>query len=165
MIRRTRILIFLALILSFSVLLSISVYYQVDTYRALSFPIEITEIRLVQNSTSGEFRRIEVDVHMSNPSFSLPLTFFWMDTQISLNGQGFRYGWGQKGSVRTLLPGGSNEFGFHFSLTEEDQPILQAAEGNGNWNWVLYMEPFIETGFLGRLETARIVFHSGILIV
>lgn len=165
MIRRTRILIFLVIILSSTVLLSASSFYQIDTYRALSFPIEITEIRVVQNETSGEYRRIEVSIDIYNPSLTLNLRFYWIDTRIYLNGDTFHYGWGVKGSLTDIPPGGVHSFGWYYPVTEEDTPIFQAAVANGAWNWLLYMKPFIEAGFLGRNEVTRTLLYEGVTLI
>lgn len=165
MIRRTRILIFLVIILGSTVLLSASSSYQVDTYRALSFPIEITEVRLVQNETSGEYHRIEVSVEVHNPALTLGLRFYWIDTRIYLNGETFRYGWGQKGSLTDIPAGGVHSFSWYYPVTEEDFPILQAAVANGAWSWLLYMEPFVEAGFLGRNEVIRTLLYVGVTVI
>lgn len=165
MIRKTRSIVLLAIILVFSFLLSISVYYQGDTYRAFSFNMDITEIRLVKNETSGVYHRIEVRVHMDNPSQTTPLHFAWTDTRILLNGQSLYYGFGIKGHQFYLLPGESHDFGWHYSTPEQDWDQLQEAETTETWNWYLYQEPYVEAGFLGRTEVIRINLYEGVTII
>ncbi|MFW9831628.1 MAG: hypothetical protein ACFFD8_07625 [Candidatus Thorarchaeota archaeon] len=165
MIRRTRIIIFLAIILGSTVVLGISSFYQIDTYRAMSFPVEITEIRIMQNESSGEYRRLEVDIRLYNPSLTLPLHFIWTDTRIYLNGETFRYGFGQKGRTAIILPGEFNDQGWHYSLQPEDYPIIDSAVASGNWNWLLYLEPYVQAGFLGREEVTRAISYESVSIV
>ncbi len=165
MIRRTRSLIFLSIILGSTVILGMSTYYQADTYRAFSFNIEITEIRLVKNETSGQYHRIEVRIRMDNPSQTTSIFFKWTDTRIWLNGDTLRYGWGIKGHQFFLQPGEFYELGWHYATPEDDWVQLQQAESSGNWNWNLYQEPLVEAGFLGTIEVIRLNTFQGITIV
>lgn len=165
MIRRTRTIIFLAIILGSTVLLGVSSFYQIDTYRAFSFTVEITEMRLFKNETSSEYRRIEVDIQMYNPSLTVILEFRWAETQLFLNNENLRYGWGTKGNHVLIPPGEGHEFRWHYSVTDEDFPILQVAESSGTWNWFLYLEPFVNAGSLGQNEVTRFLLFQGVNLV
>jgi hypothetical protein len=165
MIRRTRSIIFLAIILGSTVILSMSTFYQVDTYRAFSFNWEITEIRVVKNETSGVYHRIEVQVQMDNPSLTTPLHFSWTDTRIWLNGETLRYGWGIKGAQFTLQPGESHEFGWHYATPEDDWEQLNESEATETWNWFLYQEPYVSAGFLESIEVIRMNEYVGVTII
>ena len=165
MIRRTRIIIFLAVILGSTVILNMSAYYQVDTYRAFSFNLEVTEIRLVKNETSGRYHRIEVSVRMDNPSQTTSLHFQWAETRIWLNGLTLRYGWGTKGHQFFLQPGESHDFGWHYATPEDDWEQLQEAEATDTWQWFLYLEPYVNAGFLGSLEVIRLIEYEGVSLI
>ena len=166
MIRRTRIIVFLAIILGSSVLLGFSAYYQVDTYRAFSFNIEITEIQLYKNETSGAYRRIVVRVQVDNPSFTTPFQFVKIDTQIFLNGQTLRYGRGfNQGHQFLLQPGELHDFGWYYSTPEDDWELLQEAESTGTWNWFLILEPYVNAGFLGGTEVIRFNTYENVTII
>jgi len=165
MIRRTRSIVFLAIILGFTVLLSMSVYYQADTFRAFSFNMDITEIRLVKNETSGRYHRVEVRVRMDNPSQVTPLHFAGTDTRIRLNGENLYYGFGPKGHQFFLQPGESHDFGWHYATPESDWALLNESEFTDTWNWFLYQEPYVEAGFLGRIEVIRINEFIGVTII
>ena len=170
MIRRTRFLVFLSIILGSSVLLGVSAFYQVDTYRSLTFTYEITEITVIHNETSGEYRRIRVSVNIYNPALTLPLDLIHTDTHVFLNGQQLDNGFGTKGG-RTLIPRGEyRSFTWQYSLTGSDQQIFQAANSSGNWNWFLFLEPLVQATFMaetnnGRLEVYRSVFYFGASVV
>lgn len=165
MIRRTRIIVFLAIILGSSVLLGISSFYQIDTYRAFSFPVEITEIRILQNTSSGAYTRIEVDLRISNPSLTLPLHYEKAETWIYLNGETFDNGFGTKTTPRDIPPGEYSDIGWHYALTPEDYAIIDTARNNSNWNWFLYLEPFVGAGFLEREEVTRGLFYETVSII
>ncbi len=170
MFRRTRVLIFLSIILGSSVLLGLSTFYQADTYRSLSFSYEITEIRVMKNETSGTYHRVQVTGRIYNPSLTLSTDLIHTDTHLFLNGQQPYYGFGFKGS-RTIIPPGENRpFNWYFSLTADDDSLLSAAESSGNWNWFLLLEPLVQTTFLaetinGRLELYRSVVYFGVSII
>ncbi|MFX1319243.1 MAG: hypothetical protein ACFE9D_06865 [Promethearchaeota archaeon] len=165
MIRRTRSIIFLAIIIGFSFILSISVLYEGDTYRAFSFNMQITEIHVVKNETSGRFHRVEVSVNIDNPSLNTRLRFIHADTRIWLNNTPLRYGWGVKGSSFYLQPGENRTFSFYYPTPEDDWELLQWAEDTNTWNWLLYQEPFVNAGFLGSIEVIRINTFEGVQII
>jgi hypothetical protein len=165
MIRRTRIIVFLAIILGSSVLLGISSFYQIDTYRAFSFPVEITEIRILQNTSSGAYIRIEVDIRIHNPALTLPLHFQKAETWIYLNGETFDNGFGTKGNQRDIPPGESSDLGWHYSLTPEDYAIIDTARNSSNWDWFLYLEPFVGAGFFEGEEVTRGIFYETVSII
>ena len=165
MIRRTRIIVFLAIILGSSVLLGLSSFYQIDTYRAFSFSVEITDIRIFQNASSGEYSRIEVDIRISNPALTLPLRFRWAETHIFLNGGTFRFGFGTKGNLRDIPPGEYSDLGWRYSLAPEDYALIDTAQTSNNWNWFLYLEPFVEAGFLEGEEVIRGISYETVSII
>ena len=170
MIRRTRFLLFLSIILGSSVLLGLSTFYQVDTYRSLTFTYEVTEITVLQNETSGEYRRIRISVRIYNPALTLATDIIHTDTHVFLNGQQLYYGFGFKGG-RTLIPRGeSRSYTWQYSLTESDQQLFQAADSSGNWNWFFFLEPLVQTTFMaetnnGRVEVYRSVFYFGASVI
>lgn len=165
MIRRTRIIVFLAIILGFSVILGLSAYYQVDTYRAFSFNMEVTEIQLFKNETSGAYRRIIVHVRVNNPSLTTPIQLLHTETRIFLNGQTLRYTWGPKGPQILLQPGESHDFGWYYPTPEDDWEQLQEAESTGTWNWFLFLEPYVNAGFLESTQVIRLNTFEGVTIV
>jgi hypothetical protein len=166
MIRRTRVLLFLSIILGSTILLGFSAFYQTDTYRSLSFAFEITGVQVSKNETSGRYLRIQVSGRISNPSLTLSTDLVQTDTHVFLNGQQLYYGFGFKGG-RTIIPAGEyRSFSWEYSLTETDHSLFYGAESSGNWNWFLFMEPLVQTTFLaetnnGRLELYRSVFFFG----
>ena len=166
MIRRTRFLFFLSIILGSSVLLGLSAFYQTDTYRSLSFTYQITEIRVLKNETSDSYTRVQVFGRIYNPSLTLSMELVHTDTHVYLNGQQLYYGFGFKGGRIIIPPGEDRPFSWSFSLTEADEALFQAAESSGNWNWFLFLEPLVQTTFLaettnGRIELYRSVFYFG----
>jgi hypothetical protein len=165
MIRRTRSIVFLALIIGFSFILSISVFYQGDTYRAFSFNMEIVDITVIKNETSGRFHRVEVLLFMDNPSLTTPLRFLWTDTLFWLNGENLRYGFGIKGPQFWLEPGQARNFTIIFATPSDDWELLQEAQDTDTWNWLLYQEPFVNAGFLGSIEVIRINMFEGATLV
>ncbi len=165
MIRRSRSIIFLAIIIGFSFILSISMLYQGDTYRAFSFNMEITDIRVIKNETSGRFHRVEVTVNIDNPSHNTPLQFVHTDTRIWLNNETLRYGWGVKGSSFYLQPGENRTFSFFYPTPEDDWELLQEAQDTDTWSWFLYQEPYVNAGFLESLEVIRINTFEGVRII
>jgi hypothetical protein len=165
MIRLKRSIIFLTLIIGFSVILSISVAYEGDSYRAFSFNMEITDIRVVKNETSGRFHRVEVTINLDNPALTTPLRFVKSETQIWLNGQDLRYGWGPKGSTFYLQPGENRTFSFYYPTPEDDWELLQESQDTNTWNWLLYQEPYVNAGFLGSREVIRINTFEGARII
>ena len=166
MIRRTRIIVFLAIILGSSVILGFSAYYQGDTYRAFSFDLEITDIQLYKNETSGAYRRIVVRVRMDNPSLTTPFEFLKIDYQIFLNGSTLRNGRGfNRGHYFVLQPGESHDFGWHLFTPEADWELLQWAESTGIWNWFLILEPYVNAGFLGETEVIRLNTYENVTII
>jgi hypothetical protein len=127
--------------------------------------MDITEIRLVKNETSGRYHRIEVRVRMDNPSLTTPLHFSWTDTRIYLNGQSPYYGYGIKGHQFFLQPGESHDFGWYYSTPEQDWEMLNESETTDAWNWYLYQEPYVNAGFLGSTEVIRINLYEGVTII
>jgi hypothetical protein len=170
MIRRTRFLIFLSIILGSSILLGLSAFYQIDTYRSLTFTYEITEVAVSQNETSGEFRRISVSLRIYNPALTLPIDLIRTDTHVFLNGQPLDQGFGFKGGRTLILRGEYRSFTWQYSLRESDQQLFQAANSSGNWNWFFFFEPLVQATFMaetnnGRLEVYRSVFYFGASVV
>ena len=166
MVRRTRNLIFLSIILASSVLLGLSAFYQADTYQSLSFSFEITAVNVISNATSGRYVRVQIVGRIQNPGLTLSVDLIHTDTRIFLNSEQLYYGFGFKGSRIIILPGETRNFSWNYSLTDSDQPLFLAAESSGNWNWVLLLEPLVQTTFLaetnnGRLELSRIVAYFG----
>jgi hypothetical protein len=157
--------VFLAIILGSSVILGFSAYYQADTYRAFSFNMEITEIQLFKNETSGTYRHIIVHVRVNNPSFTTPLQLLWTETRIFLNGSTLRYAWGQKGPQIVLQPGESHDFGWYYPTPEDDWELLQGVEASGIWNWFLFLEPYVNAGFLESTQVIRLNTFVGVTIV
>ena len=162
MIRRTRFLLFLSLILGSSVLLGISAFYQTDTYRSLSFTFEITEIRVIHNETSGRFQRVNIVGRIHNPSFTIVTDLIHSDTHIFLNGQQLYYGFGFKGGRTIIPPGESRPFSYYYSLTDDDQTLFLAAESSGNWNWFLFLEPLVQTTFLAETNNGRLELYRSL---
>ncbi|MFX0077715.1 MAG: hypothetical protein ACFE8O_00595 [Candidatus Hermodarchaeota archaeon] len=156
---------FLALILSSVVLLGVSSFYAIDTYRGFGFSVEITEIRVYQNETSSVYRRVEIDIRIYNPALTLPIQYKWADTFTMLNGQELQYGWGTKFVETSIAPGNFLETGWHHPITEEDQPIFQAAASSGTWLWFEYLQPYVEAGFLGRNQVNRLLSYEGVIII
>jgi hypothetical protein len=169
MIRRTRTLLFLSVILASSVLLGLSAFYQADTYRSLTFTFEITGVTVIINETSGTYQRVQFNGQIHNPGLTLSVDLVHTDTHIILNGQQLYYGFGFKGGT-IIPPGETRNFNWQYSLTESDQTLFLTAESSGNWNWVLLLEPLVQTTFLaqtttGRLELSRVVFYFGTDII
>lgn len=156
---------FLALILSSVVLLGVSSFYAIDTYRAFGFPVEITEIRVYQNETSAVYTRVEIDIRIYNPALTLPVRYKWADTFTMLNNQELQYGWGTKYVERNISPGSVLEIGWHHPITADDQAIFQAAESSGTWYWFEYLQPYVEAGFLGRNQVNRLLAYEGVIII
>jgi hypothetical protein len=128
--------------------------------------MEITEIQLYKNETSGAYRRIVVRARVDNPSLTTPLQFFKIDTQIFLNGQTIRYYRGfNQGHQFSLQPGESHDFGWYYSTPEDDWELLQEAESTGTWNWFLFLEPYVNAGFLDPTEVIRLNTFEGVTIV
>ena len=156
---------FLALILSSVVLLGVSSFYAIDTYRAFGFPVEITEIRVYQNETSSVYTLVEIEIRIYNPALTIPVEFKWADTFTMLNGQELQYGWGTKYRETIIFPGNFFETGWNHPITEEDQAIFQAAESSGTWLWFEYLQPYVEAGFLGRNQLNRPLSYEGVIII
>lgn len=157
--------IFLAIILSSTVLLGVSTFYAVDTYRAFGFTVEITEIRVYYNETSGEYTRVQVDIRIFNPSLTLELEYLWSDTYTVLNGQPIEYGWGEKYHHTWIPPGDFDETGWSHDLVEEDQALFQAAEASGTWMWFEFLQPYLSSGFLGRNQVSRPITYEGVVLI
>ena len=170
MIRRTRFLIFLSIILGSSIVLGLSAFYQVDTYRSLTFAYEITDVTVTYNETSGEFRRISVSTRVYNPALTLPLDLIHTYTHVFLNGQPLDNGFGNRGGRTLILRGEYRSYTWRYFLTESDQQLFQAANSSGNWNWFFFLEPLVQATFVaetnnGRLEVYRSVFYFGANVV
>lgn len=166
MIRRTRILLFLSVMLGSSVLLGLSMIYQTDTYTSLSFAYEITEIQVFVNESTGRYQRVQVSGRIYNPALFISTEIVHTDTHFFLNGDQLYYGFGFKGGRVIIPPGEYRNFNWQYSLTDNDQTLFQIAEASGNWNWVLVLEPLVQTTFLaetpsGRVEVYRLIFHVG----
>ncbi|MFX1566618.1 MAG: hypothetical protein ACFFCH_11580 [Promethearchaeota archaeon] len=164
MIRRTRILLFLSVILGSSVLLGLSMIYQTDTYTSLSFAYEVTEIRVFVNESTSRYQRVQVRGQIYNPALFVSTDLVHTDTHFFLNGEQLYYGFGFKGGRVVIPPGEYRNFNWQYSLTDSDQTLFQAAQASGNWNWVLVLEPLVQTPFLaqtpsGRVELYRLVFY------
>lgn len=165
LIRKVGKTIFLAIILSSTVLLGVSTFYAVDTYRAFGFTVDITEIRVYYNETSGEYTRVQVDIRIFNPSLTLDLEYLWSDTYTVLNGQLIEYGWGEKYHHVWIPPGGFDETGWSHDLVEEDQALFQAAEASGTWMWFEFLQPYLSSGFLGRNQVSRPITYEGVVLI
>lgn len=156
---------FLALILSSVVLLGVSTFYAVDTYRAFGFPVEITEIRVFQNETSGEYIRVKIEILLYNPSFTVPMEYLWSDTYTVLNGQPLENGSGDKYDYSIIPPGNFFETSWSHDLAEEDQALFQAAETSGTWMWFEFLRPYVSAGFLRRNQVSRPSLFEGVILV
>ncbi|MHA2427231.1 MAG: hypothetical protein ACXADB_04300 [Candidatus Hermodarchaeia archaeon] len=156
---------FLALILSSVVLLGVSFFYAIDTYRVFGFPVEITEIRVYQNETSGEYTRVEIDIQIYNPSLTLPIEYNWADTYTVLNGQQLEYGGGIKYRYALIPPGTFFETSWYHPITEGDQAMFQNAETSDTWMWFEFLQPNVDAGFLGQNRVNRPLTFEGVILI
>jgi hypothetical protein len=82
-----------------------------------------------------------------------------------LNGSTLRYAWGQKGPQIVLQPGESHDFGWYYPTPEDDWELLQGVEASGIWNWFLFLEPYVNAGFLESTQVIRLNTFVGVTIV
>jgi hypothetical protein len=118
-----------------------------------------------KNETSGVYTRVEIDIRIFNPALTVPIEYLWSDTYTLLNGNELQYGWGTKYHRTTIFPGTFFETSWQHPITDEDQPLFQAAESSGAWFWFEYLQPYAEAGFLGRNQVIRPITYEGVTII
>lgn len=156
---------FLAISLSSVVLLGVSSFYAVDTYRAFGFTVEITDILVYKNETSGEYTRVKVQIKLFNPSFTLPIEYLWSKTHTMLNDQRLYLGIGDRYSRNVIPPGGFYETHYFQELSEFDQSLFQSAEASDTWIWFEFLQPYVDGGFLGPNQVNRPLLFEGVTLV